>query len=38
MQVIYFHNPQYERRMQERKRIDDVSKGAQDIDMVQVLY
>jgi hypothetical protein len=37
LQVIYFHNPQYERRMQERKRIEDVSKGKNDIEMVQVL-
>ena len=36
-QVIYFHNPQYERRVQERKRIDEVSRGEGGIDMVQVL-
>lgn len=37
MQVVYFHNPQYERRMQERKRIEDVSKGTGGIEMVQLL-
>lgn len=36
-QVIYFHNPQYERRIQERKRIEDVSRGAPGVEMVQLL-
>ena len=36
-QVVYFHNPQYERRVQERKRISDVSVGANGIEMVQVI-
>ena len=35
-QVIYFHNPQYERRAQERKRVENVSNG-KDIEMVQVI-
>lgn len=36
-QVVYFHNPQYERRRQERKNVDAVSKGTGGIEMVQVV-
>jgi hypothetical protein len=36
-QVIYFHNPEYERRPQERKRIEQVSKGSDGIEMVQLI-
>lgn len=36
-QVIYFHNPSYERRMQERKRVEDVSCGKNGIEMVQLI-
>lgn len=36
-QVVYFHNPQYERRMQERKRVEEVSKGKGGIEMVQMV-
>lgn len=37
-QVVYFHNPQYERRKQERKNIDAVSTGmGGNIEMVQLV-
>lgn len=36
-QVVYFHNPQYERRKQERKDVDAVSKGSGQIEMIQLL-
>lgn len=36
-QVVYFHNPQYERRKQERKNVDAVSKGTRGVEMVQLV-
>lgn len=36
-QVVYFHNPQYERRRQERKNVDAVSTGKGNIEMVQLV-
>lgn len=34
MQVIYFHDPDYERRSQERKRVQEVSSGKESEDGV----
>ena len=37
-QVVYFHNPQYERRAQDKKRVESISKGdVSSVDMVQLL-
>lgn len=36
-QVVYFHNPQYERRKQERKDAEMVSRGTGKIEMVQLI-
>lgn len=36
-QVVYFHNPDYERRRQERKMVQDVSTGSANIEGVQMI-
>ena len=36
-QVVYFHNPDYERRQQERKRVDAVSTGSEFMEPVQMV-